>query len=255
MVTAFRLEDSTLFHDDCFSASFDARGNTWFSDAHGLYKLPPSPHQAIKILENTNTNESWQSSIYALFADDSRNIWVGSEEGLAYFRPEDHAFSKFYTSYTNNVKIQHCFSICPAGNGIVWCGAANGLYRVNTQNHEIQKINDGTSCHLIDHISDDELLISNSNGCSILEHDKLQPAGEVYPELSLLRGDLLCCFKRLNDSIIMLASELHRGLYVWNLRSHRIKVFNSANSRLLLDEGIINSLFKDRLGQVWVLSR
>jgi signal transduction histidine kinase/ligand-binding sensor domain-containing protein len=247
-------KENGSYRTEIFSCAFDNAANLWFSDAHGLYRSAHSGQQLVKISENTNAGDNWQSSIYSLYADDNHLIWIGSEEGLSYFSPTEHAFEKFYKSYTSTTKIQHAFSIFPANDSITYCGAANGLYRVNVRTYAIDKIDETGSCYLINRLTKEQLFVSNSQGSFILVQDRLFPVGAYYSELRTMQNDLLCCWNRFNDSMIVMGSELHKGLYVWNTRSRRIKLYTAANSDLLLDDGIINALYKDRGGNLWVLS-
>lgn len=249
-----REQPAPATRNAAFSCAFDDAANIWFSDANGLNRIPSGGAALVKVSENTNANDSWQSGIYSLYADDGHLIWVGSEEGLSCFHPTSRAFAKFYKSYNSAIKIQHAFAVCPLGDSTIYCGATNGLYRINTRNYNIDRIDAAGSCYLVDHITDQELLVSNSQGCYILDDRGPRPAARVYPELRLLRGDLLCCFTRYDDSLVIMGSQLGKGLYVWNTRARRIRLYNPLNSDLSLDNGIVNSVYRDRTGNLWVLS-
>ena len=245
--------ESTPFSIEVFSCTYDQAGNIWLSDAHGLYRLT-SDGKIIRVAENTNASDRWQSSIYSLYADDKHFIWVGSEEGLSYFNPAKYAFARYYKSYNTGTKIQHAFSLCPVNDSFTYCGAANGLYRINTRNYLIDKLDETGSCYLICPLPDGRYLVSNSKGCFTLQHQSLRPVNKYYSELAPLKSDLLCCWSRFNDSILVMGSELHKGVYVWNQKTHQLTRFDAGNSGLQLDDGLVDAIYTDRKGRLWVLS-
>ena len=243
-----------ISREEVFSCVVDTSKNIWISDAHHLYKLDEKTDQLSNISERDYGKDAWQTAIYALHADKDNRIWVGSEEGLSYFTPVKPAFEKFYRSSDGYTKIQHAFSICPYNDSLVYCGAANGFYQVNTSTNSILQLSTAPSCYLIGQLTASQLLVSNSKGLFILDKDhRLVPAKQVYPELQPLENDLFCAMVRCNDSIVLLGSELHKGLYVWNTRTKKTTVYNNDNG-LTLDDGLINGMFKDKTGKAWILS-
>ncbi|HEY4288022.1 MAG TPA: two-component regulator propeller domain-containing protein [Puia sp.] len=269
----------TIVQNEVFSCTIDTGRNIWVSDAHHLYRLSKGGHFTT-ISERDYGNDAWQTAIYALHADAGNRLWVGSEEGLSYFTPVTPAFEKFYRSHTGNARIQHAFSICPYNDSLVYCGAANGLYEVNTTTDEIRQLSTASSGYLTDQLNRDQLIVSNSKGLFILTRSRLSgdppfsglsgdaaaarppggspapqlvPARQLYPELQPLENDLLCAMVRYNDSIVLLASELRKGLYIWNTRTKKITLRNGSNG-LILDDGLINGLYRDRDGRIWILS-
>lgn len=242
------------YNNEILSCVSDRKRNLWLSDAHSLYKLDDQDQRLYRIAESNNGSDSWETAIYALFVDDQDRVWLGSEEGLSYFAPLPPSFEKYYKSYSSNTKIQHAFSIYPSNDSTVLCGAANGLYSVNTHSHAITKINETSSCYLVARLSDHQTVISNSLGIFLLSDNKQQKITSVYPEFAAIESELLCGWVKYNDSLILMASELHSGLYVWNTRKRKIAVYNSTNSQLHLEDGIINAIFKDREGTAWILS-
>jgi len=239
---------------EVFSCAFDKFGNIWFSDIQGLHRFDLADRRLIKISESPGKSDTWQTVVYSLYVDAGNNIWLGTQEGLAYFMAVIQPFSRYYKSWSSSVKIQHAFSLFTANDSIVYCGAANGLYQINTKQYSISNIDEGGSCYLVREISRDKLLVSNSRGTFIRVDNQLVPVGVEYPVLVPLQNDLLCSLLSFNDSITVFASELHKGLYVWNRSQKTLKIYNDGNSQLKLDDGIINELYKDRNGNLWVLS-
>lgn len=248
-----RDNTSVINTKEVLSCALDTAGNLWISDAHHLYKEERQTERLTRISERHNENDAWQTAIYSLYFDDSNRLWMGSEEGLSYCSLRKQSFEKFYRSTGYNTKIQHAFSIYPLNDSIVYCGAANGLYEVNTNTDLIRQLHAGASCYLIAAITRENILVSNSEGLFIIAKGKLLPAKQLYPELALLENDLFCAMRRYNNDIILLGSQLGKGLYVWNQRSGKISRHNYENG-LLLDQDNISSIYKDMAGKVWVLS-
>lgn len=244
----------SIVEEEVFSAVVDTGRNIWVSDAHHLYKLDHKSGRLSNISERDYGSDAWQTAIYALHIDGSGRLWVGSEEGLSYFSPVRPAFEKFYRSHNGATKIQHAFSICPYNDTLIYCGAANGIYAVNTSTDAITQLSPAPSCYLIGRLTAAQLLVSNSQGLFILRDNKtLLPARQVYPELQPLEADLLCAMVRCNDSIVLLGSELRKGLYVWNTKKKKIKVYDN-NNGLILDDGLINGMYRDNNGKAWILT-
>lgn len=237
--------------EELFSCVADNTGQLWVANAHGLYRYNGTWS---RIRDVNFEVDSWQSAIYEIFIDREGNTWLGSQEGLAYLSNQRRPFEKYYRSIHSSVKIQHAFSIFNDDNKVIYCGAANGLYQVHPDNRSIEKIDSSSSNYLITRLPDQAILVSNSKGCAIVRHQQLIPVGEVYPSLRALQPELLSSAVQYNDSIMVFGSQLHKGLYIWNTRAGTLRVMNGRNSQLRLDNDIINALYKDKKGQLWVLS-
>ncbi|ACU61740.1 histidine kinase [Chitinophaga pinensis DSM 2588] len=237
--------------EEFFSCAADNKGQLWVANAHSLYRYNGSWSR----IKDVNFEvDSWQSAIYEIFIDREGNTWLGSQEGLAYLSNQRRPFEKYYRSIHSSVKIQHAFSIFNDDNKAIYCGAANGLYQVHPDSRSIERIDSSSSNYLVTRLPDQEILVSNSKGCAIVRQQQLIPVGEVYPSLRALQPELLSSAVQYNDSVMVFGSQLHKGLYIWNTRARTLRVINGRNSKLRLDNDIINALYKDKKGQLWVLS-
>jgi signal transduction histidine kinase/ligand-binding sensor domain-containing protein len=248
-----RNNRSVINTKEVLSCAMDTAGNLWVSDVYHLYKEEQQTGRITRISERNNESDAWQTAIYSLYFDSSNRLWMGSEEGLSYCSLRKQSFEKFYRSSAFNTKIQHAFSIYPLNDSIVYCGAANGLYEVNTNTDLIRQLHTGASCYLIAPITHDDILVSNSEGLFVITKGKLLRSKQLFPELAPLESDLFCAMVRYNSDIVLLGSQLRKGLYVWDQRSRKITKYNSENG-LLLDQENISSIYKDMQGKVWVLS-
>lgn len=253
LVLKARDTTSVINTNEVFSCALDRTGNRWISDAHHLYKEDQQTGVLSKIVERNDESDAWQTAIYALYFDNDNRLWMGSEEGLSYCSLRRPSFERFYRSATLDTKIQHAFSLCSLNDSIVYCGAANGLYEVNTHADVIRQLHAGASCYLVSPVTPDRILVSNSQGLFIISNGKLLPGKQLYPELSFIENDLFCTMARYNDSIVLLGSVLHSGLWVWNSKSRKITGYNSSNG-LQLDNGDVNFIYRDTQGQMWVIS-
>ena len=243
-----------FYSKEIFACSMDDDEKLWFSDAENLFRLDEKQNRLEKILDLNHGVDSGQSTIYALFNGKEGDIWAGSQDGLAILLREKQPFSKYYQSFSSAVKIQHAFSLYQTNDSIMYCGASDGLYKVNLKSHLITEIDNGNACYMINRWSSKQLILSNSRGLFIVANDHLNRASYVYPWLRPIEHDLFCAAVHYNDSIIVFASQLQKGLYVCNLNRKEITTYNAGNSSLKLDNDVVNSLFLDEQGRLWVLS-
>lgn len=251
---AAQQNDHFFSREEIFSCATDKSGNIWLANANGLYKYQPVGNWWSRMTDANFEMDSWQSAIYEIFIDRDGNTWIGSQEGLAYISNRKAPFEKFYRSVSTGVKIQHAFALLPVSEERIYCGAANGLYEVNAGSRTIERLDSSSSCYLVARLPGNDIIVSNSKGTFIIRNNRLIPAGEIHSPLKSIQHDLLSSAVRYNDSIMLFGSQLHNGLHIWNTRSGNIRSLNGNNSQLKLDNDIVNALYKDRKGQLWVLS-
>jgi ligand-binding sensor domain-containing protein len=248
-------EDSDFFYnDELFACAKDVDDRIWFSNANSLFRWDTKQKKVDKILDINQEADTRLSTIYSLYSDDQGYIWAGSEEGLSILHRDRQQFDKYYHSFYSSTKIQHAFSLHMTSDSIIYCGSADGLYKVNLNSRSIMEMDGGHSCYMIDEIHDKQLIISNSRGLFVLTKDQMIPANRVYPCLEPLQHELLCASVHYNDSIIVFGSQIQNGLYVWNTNKGTITSYNSKNSHIAPDNDVVNALFKDKSGRLWVLS-
>ena len=246
---------ATLYTGEIFACTSDRSGRLWFTNATSLLRLDPTVGGTIeKIADINQGTNSWQSTIYALFTDRDGDVWAGSEEGLSFLSLAPQPFEKFSNSFFSKTRIQHAFTIHVAADSLIYCGASNGLYKINPLTRDIARIDEGNSYYMMEQLAPHQLLVASNRGPLIAEGDKLTPAALVYPFLSALSHDQLCASVRFNDSLLIFGSQLQKGLYVCDIKNKKIRNFSSANSSLAPDNDVINGLFKDSSGRLWVLS-
>jgi signal transduction histidine kinase/ligand-binding sensor domain-containing protein len=248
------FDTSSFASQQLFACTVDNQGRVWFSNASSLLRWDPASRKTEKIADVNQATDSWQSTICALLTDRQGNIWAGSGEGLSFLSPAPKPFDKFSHSFFSSTRIQHAFTLHAVGDSIIYCGASNGLYKVNLVNRRIRKIDDASSWYMMESLDDRRVLASGSRGLFIIDGDQLTPASQRYPFLAPLSNDLLCASLRLNDSIFIFGSQSQKGLSVCDLKHKKLTCYNSGNSLLNLENDVINALFKDSRGRIWVLS-
>ena len=249
------IDTSTLAflnHQEVLSCTVDNTGSLWVATQRGLYRTTPNGNQYTEVRDADFSASNWQSAIYQIFPDKQGDIWLGAQEGLAYFRnTERPLFSAYYQSSVPDVKIQHAYSLWAASDSVIYCGAQKGVYKVNRNDRSIVQIDSGTLCFLIFPLGDGRALFSNTNGLFILDRGKLEPAERLYPCLRSVRDNRFNSAVRISDSLILLGSQLQRGIYLWN--THCSRLFGPVGAGLLYDN-VVNALYKTSQGQTWVLS-
>ncbi len=249
-----KIGDALNNGEDILSFTMDDRNRIWASTAHKVLRYDQNKKVLEKLSDQNNGPDAWQTSVYVLFTDNQNNIWAGSEEGLSFILNKDHPFERYFRSTISNTRIQHAFSLLKASDSIMFCGAANGLYKVNLDNHHVVELDTGSSVYMIGSISRKEAIVSNADGIFILKDDKLIPASSIYPFLRPIQSELFCAFAKCNDSVFILGSQRQKGVFVINLKKKSITCFNTGNSKIPLDNNVINGFFIDNESKIWVLS-
>jgi len=247
-------EKHFFYEGEIFSCAEDQQGMLWLSNAKGLYRYNTSSGDCYQIMDASHGADAWESAIYAIYADRRGNIWAGSEEGLSFIANKTSAFEQFYESFQSSVRIQHAFSICPLNDTTILCGAANGLYRVNSVDHSILRIDDRASCYLIQKLPDKRIIISNAQGTFVLDDGRLQPVCRFYPTLKAIQHEQLSAMAIYQDTLVILGSLFHKGVHVWSLRTGKLRSYNNERQNLPLNDELVNCIYNDRTGNIWILS-
>jgi signal transduction histidine kinase/ligand-binding sensor domain-containing protein len=243
-----------MFREEIFACTQDGLGRLWLAGRKGLYRTDPRGDDYRTIQDANSPADDGENIVYALYTDRRNNIWAGSEEGLSYISSRPSPFRKFYRSAIITPKVKHAFAIYRSGGEEVLCGAANGLYRINTGSHAIQRIDTGGACYLVDRLPDRHVIVSNTHGIFVLEHDRLVPASSVYPALKPLQHVRLSALCSQGDSLVLLGSLFDNGVYVWHVKTGAIQNYSRKKGNLPLDDELVNAMFRDSRGQVFIIS-
>lgn len=183
-------------------------------------------------------------------------IWVGSTYGVAWVKNVRTPFTGFYSSMDRSgVRINHGTTLCKINDSICFVCADDGMYRSNEQTGRITRISDPDFFYEAFRVPGHMVIASGQqNGLRLFdEAGNRKNLLAVFPELAPMAGDLLIADARLNDSVIYLASQNQRGIYIWRPFSRRLDVINTDSGFIRLKSNVINRLFFDSHRRLWIV--
>jgi len=209
-----------------------------------------------KILFSRNVEDrDWLNLSNCVFQS-GESIWIGSQYGVAWIKNIHTPFTGYYSSMDDNgTKINHGTTLCKLNDSISIACADDGLYRINEYNGCIDRLASGDFYYEIVKAPGNYLIASSiQKGLQLFdESDHPRQLADVFPELAPIRQDLLISDARLSDSVIFMASQNQRGIYVWNTVDRTLRTINTISSPLRLRSNIINRLFFDSRKQLWIV--
>ncbi|MEO8770693.1 MAG: triple tyrosine motif-containing protein [Ferruginibacter sp.] len=240
---------------EILSLSFTSPGQLLFSTPNGFWSTDLTTKNTYAY-HDQDLEDDWLTLTYQIFYDSlAQKTWVGTQSGLASFDGNQTAFNIFSRSSRSTTRIRHAFSLLPISNDEVYCGDENGLFKINTANKEIEKIDNGSSNLMLFKDAAENIFLSNKSGFYLVNGKVLTAAHHSFPSLKQLENDQFNCAAQYNDSILLFGSVIQKGLSVWNNRSGELKIFhNDSSKHVVKDLSIINNLFKSNTGKVFILT-
>ncbi len=119
----------------------DRNGNVWIATAYCLHKYVQKSGQFRQFFNDPKRKSSLSSSeILSLMVDSKAVLWVGTRNGLNYYRPEADCFEP----YTKNSEIadKPIYRIVEGNRNELWLGSNPELYRLNSATGIIKAYDD-----------------------------------------------------------------------------------------------------------------
>ena len=124
----YKVEDG-LSENSVFCSLQDSKGFMWFGTKEGLNRFDGSSFVVFQRQPN-KPNSLGNSYVHALFEDNNKTIWVGTEGGIYLYDYMKNAFSYFDKKTKDNFSIQQSVSsITQDRKGNIWIGGSDGLYQ------------------------------------------------------------------------------------------------------------------------------
>ncbi len=236
-------------------AVFGPDGDILVAGNEHLYTLK-SDFSRFKVLEEfaTGSESNWLNSIYRLYFDEHNNIWLACDEGLGLIFPGEKAFLPCSYDLQSNIKLDHVLFVAPINNDNILVGLANGLVEIEKSNGKFSLRDPSHSYHFIFQDRYNVIYVSRPDGLFVYDKGSVTPIAERYPEFGRYSSYSFNSILVLNDSITLLATENSKGILVWNNVRRKILVFDVHSTPLALPSNIVNNLFLDHDGNIWVLS-
>ena len=240
---------------EIYSCSIDQRGHLWFSSTNYLMRLQPETGKLFQVKENESRSDpDWLGAVYAIYFDKRGDVWLGCQQGLAYSVNAPSPFFRFSASQTSpESRIHHAYYLDPQNDSILYSCAQDGLFRIQTKTGAIVTMDKGVPYYhsFLDPFG--RQMVANLNGTFLLKGKSLAPAASLYPEFGRLGKIIVNSHCYFGDSLVILGTENHRGIILWNYKSHRVFNLNSETSEPRLRENIINTVYGDKATGVWLL--
>ncbi|HET7003361.1 MAG TPA: triple tyrosine motif-containing protein, partial [Puia sp.] len=130
----------------------------------------------------------------------------------------------------------------------------DGFYRVDNSSGHISQIKSGSSFSFMFLHHDGNLIVSSENHLFIFRPpDRFMEIEKKYPEFSSIKSQNINSAVYCGDSVALLGSEDDKGVYSWNFKLHSIDIINSQSASPLKSD-IVNTVYKDHSGRIWILS-
>lgn len=232
------------------------KGNVYVANSKYLFRFN-STLSAHTIMQETLYDEgnNWLANVVNIFEDRDDNIWLGCNQGLAFFKTFNNPFSAIYQLSGTGERLEHATSIFKSSVSDIFIGSFNGL-AVASYPYSAYKIYDkGYIFHQVFEDPYKRIHASRSDRMFIYDDNKgLIPIEKIYPEFVPFSASALNSRAFLNDSTIALGTENYNGILLWDHKNHRVQQVNEKTGKVKLGSGIVNALFKDSKQNLWVLS-
>jgi hypothetical protein len=179
-------------------------------------------------------------------------IWVGSDLGIAIIKKQ-RPFIPYFQDIDNSTKLNHCFTLFPENDSLLYACTAEGFYNVNIKRAVINRI--GPNGYYLNCFRGPEqsLVVSGFNGTFLKKNNELIPISKKYPALSVLDHDVLIASENAGDSIFFYASVLNKGLYIFNYKDNKLININLNTTPVSLERNEIKKLFLDDGNRLWII--
>lgn len=245
---------SFLNNQVCEAVCKNKKGDIFVAGAKGLFRFDDQL-QDYKVLQESQTGlrGGWMSDILKIFSDKEGNTWLGCEQGLGFISKFDNPFRSFNYADNSNERLDHVMGVCPSGDKII-VSLRNGLAVVNAREDTFTIYGRGHRFHHVFRDKNERVHVSRSDGMFIFDGQRLVRTDLIYPEFKQFISSPLNSHVFLGDSIIVLGTENNTGILLWNYVTHSVKSIDQYSALTPLASGIVNSVFLDSSGRLWVLS-
>lgn len=219
------------------------------ASSRGLYfSRPGGAFEKITSMYSPENNH-WFNSTYALFAEKTGNLWLGSQNGLALLKQKPDPFIKLTGSNDGKYRIGQTYHILRKKDGSLIISASNGLSVADRQ-LQVTPLFEDETFFLSFEGPDNQLFVSDRNNTYILNGHRLIPCGQRFPELLPFEEFSFNDVEAIGDSCLMLSTENYKGVVIWNYKKRQARhLATQANPPL----SQTNSLFQYE-GQIYILT-
>jgi ligand-binding sensor domain-containing protein/two-component sensor histidine kinase len=244
-----------ITQQNVYSISSLLRNEVLISSPAGLFRTTSNLQKISRIsVPIKGIENDWLKSIFDIYIDGNSNVWLGCQEGFALLSNNKSAFDSYFYDSKTNTKLDDVRCLfTKKGSNIIYAGLGNGYAEINTSDHSIKK---KILPFRIENIFEDpfgRLQLSYSKGILVLDKKKVYKNINIYPEFQRYRTSSVNSQVKIGDSVLVMGTENDNGLLVWNFRKRIVHNVN-VNTSPKLAANIVNTIYRDKKGSVWVLS-
>lgn len=230
-------------------------GNIYIAGSEQLYCFDPLLEKYSLIQDAVyETRSNWLANVISIFEDRDNNVWVGTNKGLAFFKTANSAFSTVYQSTSTDDRLEHTTGVFISDENDMFVSLFNGLAVAKAPYTSFSVIDKE---YMFYHVFEDMYKVkhvSRSDGMYRYRNNKLEPLEITYPEFRPYSKTPINSHIVFNDSLLILGTENYSGILIWNYKRHTVTRIDEKAGPVTLGSGIVNGMYKDKKGDVWVLS-
>ncbi|WP_153800269.1 ligand-binding sensor domain-containing protein [Foetidibacter luteolus] len=198
--------------------------------------------------------EAWIKSIRYIYTQNRHCLWLACRNGVAKAYLMEPAFTAFFDDKNHQQRLDNVFAIEPVNGSTVFAGLEHGLKKVDYASKDIINIDGQNSYYGIVKGPNNAVLASNQSGTFLLKNDSEIKLSTAYPEFAGLDFVQYNSVASYGDTLFVLGSESMDGVVAWNSKAHTVEVINTTSKTHKLASDIVNRVYKDKTGRLWVLS-
>jgi len=226
-----------------FAITKDKDQNLFFSTENFLYKLNINSGSYFTLVSTKhNSDIDNLKSVYHIYFEDNI-VWIGCQNGLAYFKNNPAEFNTFFNSSNSSTKIAHAYFLYPLNDSVIFSTAENGLYKVNMKTDQIEAVDESRVYDFIFTDPGKKIIVSNRNGLFILNNGALKSISDIYGEFKLYTDYRINSAIPINRECIAMGTENYKGVLVWNYVKHTVENFRKDSKEVKLEENVTNNIF------------
>ncbi|MDR6941687.1 ligand-binding sensor domain-containing protein [Mucilaginibacter pocheonensis] len=232
-----------------------SRDNIYVANNLHLYKFQRDLKNYTKLSEaKSSSSESWFTNIQNMHIDDEGNGWIGCKQGLAFLSNKKAAFKSVSNKSYKQSGLTHVYNVFPIEASEILVSQENGLLTYNSLNEQFHSIDNKRAFYYAFRDFDGNMIVTGDQGMFLLKNYKLTSLASLYPELKPITN---CCINShllIGDSLCVMGSDNNRGVFVWNYKKKSLRIIDNNSKPVKLRSNIVNRVYRDSSGQIWVLS-
>jgi len=260
---------TSLNHNRVRAVMEDRSGRLWVgSFGGGVQRVAPGSRRAgaawqFESLPFAEGSPEHALLVWDLLEDRAGNIWVGTDDGVYWSRPEPITWQRERPA-NEEVPMQGVRALLEDSQGRIWVGSSGGLGVFDAPGAERRRvpIADGSgepwyqrqdeSIYSLFQDADDNIWVGSSGGLHIID-TKGQVLARYRPTHGL-PGSVIWSIYRHTDGSLWLATSGGLAKVLQNGRGVQGLSFDNISRRVSLPHGGVLGVIGDRDGQLWLTS-